>query len=879
MAEEDKEISETENNIKEKNGKIKESVHIQGMYENWFLDYASYVILERAVPSLWDGFKPVQRRILHSMKRMDDGRFHKVANIIGHTMQFHPHGDAAIGDALVNLGQKDLLIETQGNWGDIRTGDRAAAARYIEARLSKFALEVTFNSQTTEWQQSYDGRNKEPVNLPVKFPMVLAQGTEGIAVGLATKIMPHNFIELIEASIDILQGKEISLLPDFPTGGLMDAGNYNEGERGGKIRLRSNIEVKDRKLLVVKDIPYTTTTTNLIDSIVKASDANKIKIKRVIDNTAADVEILIELPPGVSPDLTIDALYAFTECEVSISPNCCVIIDEKPHFMSVNDILKKSTENTVRLLKWELEIKKGELSEKLFFSSLEKIFIENRIYRDIEECETWESVIETIDKGLEPFKRQLLREVTEEDIVKLTEIKIKRISKYNSFKADELIKSLQDEIAEVEHNLAHLTEFSIRYFQNLLDKYGKGRERKTKIRSFDTIEIAQVAAANEKLYVNWKEGFIGYGLKKDEFVSECSDIDDIIVFLKDGRFMVTRISEKAFVGKDIIHAAVWKKNDERMVYNMIYYDSKSERSYAKRFNVTAITRDKHYDLTRGGNNSKVHYFTANPNSESEVVTVYLSPSCRARIKIFDFDFSDMAIKGRSSQGNVVTRYPVRRITQKEAGGSTLGGIDIWFDENIGRLNTDARGKYLGNFDNGNLILVIYQDGTYELTNYELSNRYDIGKLVLIEQYDPEKVISAVHYDSEQKNFYVKRFKVETQTIGKSFTFVSESKGSRLITATTSEHPQIEMEYLKGRPKKKYTERLNINDLVEVKGWKARGNRLSRFEITFVDLVKQTEPEFIIPDDDVDDTESSIEGNQNEPDDGEEDNKKQLDLFN
>jgi topoisomerase-4 subunit A len=832
-------------NIKEPNGKIKESLHVQGMYENWFLDYASYVILERAVPALLDGLKPVQRRILHSMKRMDDGRFNKVANIIGHTMQFHPHGDAAIGDALVNLGQKDLLIETQGNWGDIRTGDRAAAARYIEARLSKFALEVAFNPETTEWQQSYDGRNKEPVHLPVKFPLILAQGAEGIAVGLATKIMPHNFIELIEASIDVLNGKEINLLPDFPTGGMMDASNYNEGQRGGKLRLRANIEVRDRKLLIIKDIPYTTTTTNLIESIVKASDNNKIKIKKVTDNTAENVEIIIELPPGVSPDITMDALYAFTECEVSISPNCCVILDGKPQFLSVNEILRLSTQNTVRLLEWELENKLGDLREKLFFSSLEKIFIENRIYHDIEECETWESVIETIDKGLEPFKPQLLREVTEDDIIRLTEIKIKRISKYNSFKADELIKSLQDDIVEVEYNLAHITEFSIKYFQNLLEKYSKGRQRKTKIRSFDTIAVAQVAVANEKLYINRKDGFIGYGLKKDEFISECSDIDDIIVFLKDGRFIVTRITDKAFVGKDIIHAAVWKKNDERMVYNMIYYDDKSGRSYAKRFNVIAITRDKHYDLTKNGKNSKILYFTANPNSESEVVTVYLSPNCRARNKVFDFDFEEIAIKGRSSQGNIVTKYPVRRINQKEAGSSTLGGMDIWYDENIGRLNTDSRGKYLGNFDNGNLILAIYQNGTYELTNYELSNRYDIGKLVNIEQFNPDSIISAVHYDGEQKNFYVKRFKIETQSIGKSFNFISEHKDSKLIVASTGNNPIIEVEYLKGKAKQKYIDKLNINDLVEVKGWKARGNRLSKYRVTLVELIEQTEPEIVL----------------------------------
>ena len=881
MSEESKDIKKDETKIEKQNGEIKESVHVQGMYENWFLDYASYVILERAVPALLDGFKPVQRRILHSMKRMDDGRFNKVANIIGHTMQFHPHGDAAIGDALVNLGQKDLLIETQGNWGDIRTGDRAAAARYIEARLSKFALEVSFNPQTTEWQQSYDGRNREPVHLPVKFPMILAQGAEGIAVGLATKIMPHNFIELIEASIYILNKKDVSLLPDFPTGGLMDSGSYNEGQRGGKLRLRANIEVRDRKTLIVKDIPYTTTTTNLIESIVKANDNNKIKIKKVIDNTAEYVEIIIELPPAVSPDVTIDALYAFTDCEVSISPNCCVIIDERPHFMSVDEIIKISTKNTVRLLKWELEIKLSELNEKLFFSSLEKIFIENRIYRDIEECETWESVIETIDRGLDPCKPQLLREVTEEDIIRLTEIKIKRISKYNSFKADEVIKNLQDDIAEVEYNLAHLTKFSIKYFKNLLDKFGKGRERKTQIRSFDTIAVAQVAVANQKLYINRKEGFVGYGLKKDELISECSDIDDVIVFLKDGRFLVTRISDKAFVGKDIIYAAVWKKNDERMVYNMIYYDGKSERSYGKRFNVTAITRDKHYDLSKGGKNSKVLYFTANPNSESEVVTVYLSPNCRARVKVFDFDFEDLAIKGRGSQGNIVTRYPVRRVTQKEVGASTLGGMDLWYDENIGRLNADARGKYLGNFDNGNLILAIYQDGTYELSNYELSNRYDIGKVVHIEQFNPDNVISTVHYDGKQKNFYIKRFKIETQTIGKSFLFITENKDSKLIVASTDEHPLIEVEYLKGKGKHKFTEKFEVNELVDIKGWKARGNRLSTYRVTFVDLVKQTEPEIVLPDEEK--TENGDEKTQTDEKDKQEtldndEEKDQMDLF-
>jgi len=854
-------------------GQVKESIHIKGMYENWFLDYASYVILERAVPALFDGLKPVQRRILHSMKRMDDGRFNKVANVIGHTMQFHPHGDAAIGDALVNLGQKDLLIETQGNWGDVRTGDSAAAPRYIEARLSKFALEVVFNPQTTEWQLSYDGRQNEPVHLPVKFPLALTQGTEGIAVGLATKIMPHNFIELCEASISVLKRESINLLPDFPAGGMADYSNYNEGLRGAKIRLRAEIDVIDKKTLNIRSIPFGTTTTVLIDSIVKANDNGKIKIKRVTDNTAKDVEILVDLPAGVSPEVTVDALYAFTDCEISISPNCCVISDEKPVFLSVNEILRQSTKNTVALLKLELEIKKAELQEKLFFSSLEKIFIENRIYRDIEECETWESVIETIDNGLEPFKPQLLREVTEEDIIKLTEIKIKRISKYNSFKADELIRSLEDEIAKVKHNLAHLTEYAINYFEILLNKYGAGRERKTKIRSFDDIAGAEVAVANQKLYVNRKEGFIGSGLKKDEFISECSDIDDIIVFLKDGRFMVNRVAEKAFIGKDIIHAAIWKKGDERMVYNMVYFDAKSGRSYAKRFSVTAITRDKMYELSRGAEGSKVLYFTANPNSESEVVTVYLNPASRARKKTFDFDFATLEIKGRSAQGNIITKWPVKRIAQKEAGASSLGGIDLWFDEATGRLNTDARGTLLGNFDNGSLILAVYNDGTYELTNYELNNRYDIGKLTFIEQFNHDSIVSVVYYDGKKKNFFVKRFIIDTETTGKSFRFITEHNNSRLLVATTHPDPVVDIEFLRGKAREKVKELAKLNDLIGVKGWKSLGNRLSPYRVTYVDLVAKDTTE-------KENTTQKVSGEAEEQNDkaGNKSHKIQLNLF-
>ena len=820
------------------NGEIKETLHIQGRYENWFLDYASYVILERAIPALIDGLKPVQRRILHSMKRMDDGRFNKVANIIGHTMQFHPHGDAAIGDAIVNLGQKDLLIDTQGNWGDIRTGDSAAAPRYIEARLSKFALEVAFNPQTTEWQLSYDGRQQEPVLLPMKFPLLLAQGAEGIAVGLATKIMPHNFIELIDASIDILRGKEIDIYPDFPAGGLADFSNYNQGLRGGKIRLRADIKILDKKTLVIHSVPFGVTTGTLIDSIVKANDNGKIKIKRIVDNTAKFVEIQIDLPANTSPDITIDALYAFTDCEVSISPNSCVIIDEKPHFISVNEILRLSTKNTLHLLKWELEIKKSELQEKLFFSSLEKIFIENRIYHDIEECETWEAVLQTIDKGLEPFKKNLLREVTEDDLIRLTEIKIKRISKYNSFKADELIRDLQDEIDGVKHNLLHLTDFAIAYFENLRKKFGKGRERKTEIRSFDNIQVAKVAAANCKLFINRKEGFIGSGLKKDELISECSDIDDIIVFLRNGIFKVVKVGDKVYVGKNIIHAAVWKKNDEHMVYNMIYYDAGSGKSFAKRFNVKSITRDRDYDLTRGAKGSKVLYFTANANSESEVVRVYLSPNSRARKKVFDVDFSALAIKGRSAQGNIVTKYAVRRISQQEVGASSIGGRDIWFDEAIGRLNTDKRGKYLGQFDNGDLILSVYKDGAYILSGYDLTTHFDIGKLIHIEKFNPDKIISAVYYDGKVKNFFVKRFKIEAQVTGKIYKFISDHKQSALLVGTTQTTPIVEVEYLQGRANKKVTMQVALNDVVDIKGWKAKGNRLSTYRVTFVELISK-----------------------------------------
>lgn len=816
---------------------IHDVVPVSGMYENWFLDYASYVILERAVPAIEDGFKPVQRRIMHSLKEMDDGRFNKVANVIGHTMQYHPHGDASIGDSMVNIGQKDLLIDTQGNWGDVRTGDSAAAPRYIEARLSGFALDVVYNPQTTEWQLSYDGRKKEPVTLPVKFPLLLAQGVEGIAVGLSTKILPHNFCELIKGSIDLLKGKKTSIYPDFPTGGTADFSEYNNGLRGGKVKVRAKIEAVDKKTLMIKDIPFGTTTGGLIESIIKANDKGKIKIKQVVDNTAKDVEIQISLATGASPDITIDALYAFTDCEISISPNACVIIDEKPVFIPVDEILKLNTHQTVDLLTRELEIKRGELMEKILFSSLEKIFIENRIYRDIEACETWEDVLSTIDKGLEPYKKQFYREITQDDIIRLTEIKIKRISKFDSFKADELMKKLEKDLKETEHHLAHITDFAISYFQNLLEKYGKGRERKTEIKSFDTIAATIVAANNQKLYVNRKDGFIGYGLRKDEFVSECSDLDDVIVIRKDGKFMVSRIAEKVFMGKDILHVGVWKKGDERMVYNAIYVDGTTGKSMVKRFNVLAVTRDKAYDLTKGNKGSKLLYLTANPNGEAEVVTIKLTSGSKARKKVFDFDFSDLEIKGRAAGGNILTRYPVRRVELRTAGISTLSGLDIWYDDTVGRLNREKRGKHIGKFNSEDKILVIYQDGSYELTGYELTNRYEPKKVYSIYRFDPETVITAIHYDGESKNYYIKRFQIETTTINKKFPFINESKGSKLVAASLHPSPEATLELLKGKSKEKLTETVKLNDLIDVKGWKAIGNRLSPYVVKKIKLIE------------------------------------------
>jgi topoisomerase-4 subunit A len=819
-------------------------ISLSGMYKDYFLDYASYVILERAVPTLEDGLKPVQRRILHSMKRMDDGRYQKVANIIGHTMQFHPHGDASIGDALVNLGQKDLLIDPQGNWGDFRTGDSAAAPRYIEARLTKFALEVVFNPQTTEWQLSYDGRNKEPVQLPMKFPLVLAQGVEGIAVGLSTKILPHNFLELCKASIKVLEDKPFKLHPDFQTGGSIDVSDYQAGKKGGKVKIRAKITKKDKSTLLITELPYGVTTSSLVDSIIKASDKGQIKVKKITDNTAKDVEIEIILASGISPEVTIDALYAFTQCEVSISPNACVIVDNKPIFTTVNDILRKSTFHTKDLLKQELEIKKGELEEKWHMASLEKIFIEKRIYRDIEECENWQCVLDTIDAGLRkyvstPLDRKegkddrlpLKREITEEDIVKLTEIRIKKISKYNSFKNTELIEQIEEDLKQVQYDLDHLTDFTIQYFQMLIDKYGKGKERKTEITSLEEIKAKQVIINNTKLYVNPKEGFIGTNIKDGEFVADCSDIDDIIVFKKDGNFQVVKIGEKVFVGKDILHTAVWRKGDKRTTYNLMYLDGKSARTMAKRFQVTAITREKDYDLTAGNPNSKLLYFSANPNGEAEVVNVQLTPGSKARKKNFDFDFGELAIKGRSANGNIVTRYPVRKISFLEKGKSSLGSIKIWMDEVSGRINTEQRGKYLGAFDTGDLILAIYKNGSYEQKELSKHLKFEVNQLMTIGKSNANTVVSCLYFEGEKEWTMVKRFNIETSTLDERFEFLSEHPDSKLYYASIAENPRVQYSYRSG--KSTVDKELDLQEFIDVKGWKALGNKLGEFKITKV----------------------------------------------
>lgn len=813
---------------------IHEITPIGNMYQNWFLDYASYVILERAVPAIEDGLKPVQRRILHAMKEMDDGRYNKVANIIGQTMQYHPHGDASIAEAIINLGQKELLIDTQGNWGDVRTGDSAAAARYIEARPSALAHAILYSPQITTWQLSYDGRKKEPITLPVKFPLLLAQGVEGIAVGLATKILPHNFCELLEGAIAILQGKKTNLLPDFPTGGLIDCSAYNEGKRGGRIRLRARIEVVDKKTLAIREIPYGTTTGTVIDSIIRAYERGKIKIKQVIDNTAQNVEIIVHLAPGQSPDVVIDALYVFTDCEVSISPNACVIMDGKPTFIGVNELLAYNTQHTKDILEQELTLQHKALQEKILFASLEKIFIEKRIYRDIEESETWEAVLTTINKGLTPYKKQFYREIIEEDLVRLTEIKIKRISKYDSQKANDMLQALEQELTEVKHNLQNLTTYTIQYFKNLLKKYGTGRERKTEIRTFDTIEAHAVVANNQKLYINRKQGFIGYGLKKDELIGDCSDLDDIIIFRKDGKCLVVKIAEKVFVGKDIIHAAIYKKNDERRVYNMIYVDGATGIAKAKRFQMIGIIRDKEYDLTMGKAGSRIIYLTDNPNGNAEVITIVLSPNSKARNKIFDFDFADLQIKGRSSQGNIITKYTIKKVQLKVQGQSTLGALEIWYDAHIGKLNTESRGKWLGTFQEEDRILVILKNGQYMLTNHALTNHYDSEQILLLEKFDPASVISAVYYDGKSKQYYIKRFHIETTLVDKKFTFISEAKNSKLILATINPNPQINIDYKVSTKEPVQSLVYDLGD-VPVKGWKAVGSRLSKYTITNVKL--------------------------------------------
>ncbi|TND07486.1 MAG: topoisomerase IV subunit A [Bacteroidetes bacterium] len=807
--------------------------HIKGMYENWFLEYASYVILERAVPYVEDGLKPVQRRILHSMWELEDGRYNKVANIIGHTMKYHPHGDASIGDALVQLGQKDLLIDCQGNWGNIYTGDSAAAPRYIEARLSKLGQEIVFNPKTTQWQSSYDGRNKEPITLPVKFPLLLAQGVEGIAVGLACKILPHNFNELIDASIASLRGRKTDIVPDFITGGMADFSQYNDGLRGGKIRVRARIKQLDKKTLAVTEIPFGTTTGGLIETIIAANEKGKIKVRKIEDNTAENVEILIHLHPEASPDKTIDALYAFTGCEVSISPNACIIENEKPRFVGVNEMLRISTKRTLDLLKLELEIEMHELREQLHFASLEKIFIEKRIYRDIEEARTWEAVLEAIDLGLKPYKKKFVREVTREDIIRLTEIRIKRISKFDAFKADEQIKNLNENIARVQNNLDNLVDYAVNYFRELKKKYGAGRERKTEIRPFEEIDTRQVAAANVKLYANWKEGFIGSGLKKDDFVFDCSDLDEVIVFRRDGGMMVTKVSEKTYVGKDIMHIQIFKRNDDRTVYNMVYRDGLKGNVMMKRFSVTGITRDKDYSLTRGTKDSKVFYLSINPNGESEILNVYLHPNSGARKLEFDVDLTQLAIKGRDSQGNILTRYQVQKVTLKEKGKSTFGARKVWFDDSVRRLTYDVKGTFLGDFGPEDKILTITQSGHYRLTGIDLTTHFD-EDMILIEKFDPKKPVSAIYWDGESKTYFIKRFIVEPSE--KKRLFITEAEGSKLEAVSTSRSPVAHVKFGKEKGKELPPEKIDVESFIEIRNLNAKGNKLSPSKVKEADLI-------------------------------------------
>ncbi len=830
----------SDSNPKNNDGGTHNIMHVSGMYKNWFLDYASYVILERAVPAVEDGLKPVQRRILHAMWELEDGRYNKVANVIGHTMKYHPHGDASIGDAIVQIGQKDLLIDTQGNWGNILTGDSAAAPRYIEMRLSKFGLDVVFNPKTTVWQASYDGRNKEPVNLPIKFPLLLAQGVEGIAVGLACKILPHNLNELIDASIKVLQGKRTNIFPDFSTGGTADFADYNDGLKGGRIRVRAKIEQEDKKTLIIREIPFGTTTTSLIESILTANDKGKIKIRRVEDNTAENVEIMVHLPAGVSPDKTIDALYAFTDCEVSISPNACIIENDKPRFVGVNEILKISTERTLALLKQELEIRKAELLEQLHFSSLEKIFIEKRIYRKIEECETWEEVLDTIDKGLRPYKKEFYRQVTQEDIIRLTEIRIKRISKFDSFKADEIMKALEKELKGVKSNLSNLTEYAIEYFRNLKEKYGKGRERKTEIKSFEAIQAKSVALSNVKLYVDREEGFAGYGMRGAEQVCECSDIDDVIVIRRDGVMLVKKIADKDFFGKDIVYISVYKKGDERTIYHMIYRDGLRGNNYMKRFNVTGVIRDKEYNLTRGTENSAVHYLSANPNGEAETVEVILKETKGLRKKEFDLNFTDLDIKGKDTVGLICTKNSIKKVVHLEKGGSTLAGIKIWFDDTVQRLNTDEHGTFLGEFSGEDKIIAITSSGEYQLKTFDLSNRFE-EDTIFIEKFNAERPVSAIHYDGGSKTYFVKRFTVEPSP--NKVLFISEEKGSRLEIVTTDRLPVAEVIY---KDKNKRKQKIKLAEFIELKGVKAKGNKLTDEKVKEINLLESEDAKYELP---------------------------------
>ncbi len=814
-----------------------EIIYLSGMYRNWFLDYASYVILERAVPYINDGLKPVQRRIMHAMREMDDGRYNKVANIIGQTMQYHPHGDASIGDAIVQLGQKDLLIDTQGNWGNILTGDGSAAPRYIEARLSKFALEVLFNPKTTNWKLSYDGRKKEPVTLPVKYPLLLAQGVDGIAVGLASKLFPHNFIELIDCSVSYLKGKDFELLPDFPTGGMADFSRYNDGLRGGSIKVRAKIEKRDNKTLVITEIPFGKTTGTLIDSIIKANDKGKIKIKKIDDNTAENVEILVHLASGVSSDKTIDALYAFTDCEVSLSPNSVIIEDEKPIFIGVKEILRRSTDSTKELLQLELEIRKSELEEAWHFLSLEKIFIEERIYKDkkFEDSENMDQAVKHIDKRLDPWKPKLKREVTRDDILKLMEIKMARILKFNKDKANDQLKAIEDEIAEVINNIKNIVPFTIKWFQHLKSKYGAGKDRKTEIRSFENIEAAKVVVRNEKLYIDRKEGFIGTGLKKAEYVCDCSDIDDIIIFRRDGSYFITKVSEKAFIDKNPLYVAVFKKNDKRTVYNVVYRDGKSGYHYMKRFFVTGVTRDKEYNLTKETRGSRVVYFSANPNGEAEVLKIVLKPKPRLKKLNFEVDLGELAIKGRQSMGNLLTKNEVHKISLKEKGFSTLGGRKIWFDEDVLRLNADGRGKYLGEFSDDDMILVIYKKGEYQLYNYDLSNHFE-QDILTIEKFDSGKIMSVVYFDAEQQYYYVKRFEIE-EVEGKLIRFVGDNADNKLVSVTWVRYPRLELQF-GGKNSERDNEIIEVAEFIGIKSWKAKGKRLSNYEVK---NIKELEP--------------------------------------